>query len=52
MSDDEDIAALDSAIARIERVMEDSRLSPRRRRDLEEVLETLRAMREAILRGR
>jgi hypothetical protein len=47
---DEEIAALDSAIARIEQAMIDASLSPDTRRDLEEVVQTLRAMRDIILR--
>ncbi len=49
---DEEITALDSAIARIEKAMREPGLSQDGRRDLAEVLKTLRAMREAILRER
>ena len=49
MTDDE-IAALDSAIARIEQAMSDESLPPATRCDLEKVVRTLRAIRDAILR--
>ncbi len=48
----EEIAALDAAIAQIEKVMGESTLSPERLRELTEVLKTLRAMREEIARER
>jgi hypothetical protein len=47
---EDDIAALDSAIARIEQAMTDGSLTPTTRHDLEEVVRALRAMREALLR--
>jgi hypothetical protein len=49
MTEDEEIAALDSAIVQIEQAMQDASLAKAKREDFEKVLETLRAMRAEIL---
>jgi hypothetical protein len=48
MTDDEEIAALDSAIAQVEKLRLGEGRTGLSRADLDKVLHTLRAMREAI----